>query len=156
MKLTKNIESYVKARVNEFITSIDIAEEKLEKDCCEKIQSYEKVLKKELDIELPKIIATLCKENHIDTKMYTVNVRGIDVYVHKTHTIPSLKEKMNISNSLYTKILVKLELEKSSNMETIDYIIDSILYPEPEAKKTMGGGEDDEPNTVSNNNEADS
>ena len=153
MKLTKNIEAYVKARVDEFITSTRIAEEKLEMDNLEKTRDYEKTLSRELSKELSKFIDTLCKVNHIDTEMYTVNVRGSEVSVQLNRTTPSLREKINTSNSLHTKILVKLEMEKVSNMETIDYIINSVLYPEPEVKTTTEGGEDNELDTVSDNSE---
>lgn len=149
MKLTKNIEAYVQSRINEFISSTLIAEEKLAMDTREKIRDCEKILNKELSTELPKLIDALCKVNHIDTEMYTVNVKDIDVSVRLNRTATPLKKRMFTSNVFHTKILVKLEMEKSYDMETIDHIINSVLYPKSEVKSTVEENENVESSSKS-------
>lgn len=149
MKITKNIENYVQTRVNEFVAAIRIAEEKLEIDSREKIQDYEDILNKALNIELPKLIDNLCKTHSIDTEIYRIDVRHYSASVCLKHN--AYAERRIVYESLHAKILVKLEMEKSFNMETIDYIINSVLYPEPEAKDIVKGGVEDEFSTVSDN-----
>lgn len=151
MKITKNIENYVQTRIDEFVTAIRIAEEKLEVDNREKIRDYEKILNKELNVELPKLIDNLCKTHSIDTEIYGIVVRDSNVSICLKHN--AYTERRIVYRSLHAKILVKLEMEKSSDLETIDNIINSVLYPEPEVKDIAEGGENSELDTVSDNSE---
>jgi hypothetical protein len=135
MKVTKNIEDYVKNRVNELFTAMKIAEEKAEYDARKESRLYKTLLDKELAIAIPKLVHQICIDHGIDTEKYEITVR--DMYVDISLNNEPYSKIKNNYGSIYTKILVSLEMEKGSDIKDIDRVINSILYPETESEEII-------------------